>query len=238
MSGFAGSSISNFPIPPVLLEEQHRDFATVVFLREPIADYEELMRSNSTTFKLEWPSNLVFYYQDKIVTENGCHLTQAWQIVGRNSFAQIFDAVKNRTLGMALELQSSLGADLPADKITAQVAASIERTVTNNIYGGINVIASGASNVSSSVSQTNQGLRATDIAQLTHVLREGGLSENEVGELSKAIEEDAPQRFGKRTSEWVKTTGSKLLVGGIKVSSAVAQSVITEYLKQHFGLTT
>jgi hypothetical protein len=237
MSGPFGASISNFPIPSMLLKEQHRDFATTIYLKEPIGSYEELMRSDCEDFQVEWPADLVLYYQRTIRTRNGCCLAQASQSVGKSAFAQVFDAVRNRTLSMALEIRASLGgSDKELDNVSPQAAAKIERTVTTNIYGGVNVIASGQSQVNSTVSQTQNTISAGDKEQLGAALRSTGLPESSVSELSKAIEQDGGSRLGDRVKSWIKENAPKALVGGVKVASSVAQSVLTEYLKQYYGL--
>src|ERR1017187_8292218 len=108
-SGPFGSSVSNMSIPSYLMDEIHRHFATTVYFRDSLSSYEELMRSNHDTFRLDWPGDLILIYQHKIKTQNGCHLAQAWQDIGKSSFAQLFDAVRNRTLKLALEIRASIG---------------------------------------------------------------------------------------------------------------------------------
>ena len=71
---------------------------------------------------------------------------------------------------------------------------------------------------------------------LARVLREGGLSGNDIQGLSDAIERDSPDQFGTKTKSWIKSAGSKLLVGGVSIGSAAAQAVLTEYLKHFFGI--
>ncbi len=235
MSGHFGAQISNFPVPSFLLEEQHRHFATDVALLEPIASYEELMKSDSTLFQMNWPADLCMYYQNKVVTQNRCHLVHAWQEVPRSAFAQLFDAVKNRTLGLALELQGSLGEE-PLERVKLGKAEEIERSVVNNIYGGVNVIASGRSRVQNNNTDVNNTNSSIDREHLSRLLEDGGLSESDIDSLHKAVDADKPQKIGLETREWLRTTGSKLLVGGVKVTSTVAQAVVTEYLKQHFGV--
>jgi hypothetical protein len=229
--------IKNFPVAPAFLEEQHRDLATTVRLREPLSSYEELMRSDCTDFAVEWPANLVLYYQRRIQTENGCYLVDARQSVPRSAFAQVFDAVRNRTLNMALEIRASLGgSDAELENVSKQAAAQVERTITTNIYGGVNVIASDRSQVSSTVSNVQNVISPGNEAQLKAALRSTGLPEESLRDLSEAIREDRGQKLGTRVMNWIKEAAPKAIVGGVKIGSAAAQSVFTEYLKQFFGL--
>jgi hypothetical protein len=237
MSGPFGSSINNFPIPSILLEQNHRHLATTVYLLEAIGSYEELMRAKHDTFRVEWPADFVLFYQRKIRTKDGCHLVQAWQDVGKSSFAQVFDAVRNRTLSMALEIRASLGdKDESLDHVSPQAASQIERSVTNNIFGGINVIASGHSSVNSTVSQTSSSITAGDKEQLETALRRTGLPESSLNDLSKAIQQDGSANMGSRVQAWIKENAPKALIGGVQLGAQVAKPVLTELLKQYFGL--
>lgn len=237
MSGPFGMSINNFSIPSMLMREQHRDFATTAYLREAISAYEELMRANSDGFKIEWPADLVLLYQKEIRTQNGCHLAQAWQPLSKGKVAEVIDAVRNRTLNMALEIRTSLGGDdNELDKASSQAAASIERTVTNNIYGGVNVIASGRSSINSSISNVLNTIQTGDKEKLDTALRSLGIPDSSLNDLSTAIHQDGGTKLGSRVKAWVRENAAKALVGGVKVGASAAQSVITEYMKQFFGL--
>jgi len=238
MSGPFGSSVSNVPIPSYLLDEQHRHFATTVYLSEPLSSYEELMRSENGTFRMEWPGDLILLYQDRIKTQNGCHLAQAWQDVGKNAFAQLFDAVRNRTLKMALEIRSSIGdSDERLDDVSPQTAAMIERSVTTNIYGGVNVIASDRSHVTSSVNQGAQIITSGNEEQLHNALKNASVPDSDIAELKRAIEQDGPNNLGARVKTWIADNAPKAVIGGIRVGTAVAQSVLTAYLMQYYGLS-
>jgi hypothetical protein len=225
------------PIPSTLLSENHRHFATTVYLCDSLSTYEELMRADHSTFRVEWPSDLILIYQHKIKTQNGCHLAQAWQEVGKSAFAQLFDAVRNRTLKLALEIRASIGnKDETLDNVSPQAAAMIEHSVTTNIYGGVNVNASGHSIVSSTVTQNSTSITAGDKEQLEAALRQTGISDSSLSELSKAIVHDGSSKMGKGVQAWIKENAPKALVGGIKLGTQIAQPVLTELLKQYFGL--
>jgi len=236
LSGPFGATVNNLPVPVALLDKEHQSFATTVELREQIGFYEEMMRSDSSSFKIEWPADLVLYYQDRIVTQNGCHLAHAWQPISRGTIAQLFESVRNRTLATALEIRSSLkGTDLELNEVSSQTAAKIERTVTNNIYGGVNVIASGHSSVSSSVTQAHNRIPPANKEQLSAAIVAAGLPESSAYELEKAIQQDGGTTIGSRVNAWINENAPKVLVGGVKIATSVAQAVLTDYLKQYFG---
>ena len=235
-SGPFGSAIRNLPIAPYLLEEKHRRLAEYVELREAIANYEELMRSNSKHFEMPWPQDLVLYYQDRLQTQNGCVIVQAWQSIGRNAFAQVFDAVKNRTLALCLELQGEVSEEAVVDPKVPAVAEQIQKSVTNNIYGGVNVIASDQSKVDRSTMQIHQSGPAITLETLQSTLKQAGFDATETEQLRAAIEEDKPVSFGKRTQAWISAAAPKFLVNGAKVAAPIAREIVTGLVKQHLGL--
>jgi hypothetical protein len=236
MSGPFGSGVKNMPIAPSFLEKQHRIVATHAYLREPIANYEELMRSDQNTFRIPWPQDLVVYYQGRISTENGCELVEAWQLIGRSSIAQIFDAVKNRTLGLCLELQNELGEGSIPSNVDAVVASQIQKTVTNNIYGGVNVIASDDSSVMQPDMRSEKTINITNFSTLRAALENGGITPSETSELELAIKGDKPAKFGERTKRWIKTAGSKFAISGVKLAAPIAKDVVTGLIKEHLGI--
>jgi hypothetical protein len=162
-SGPFGSGVNNLPIAAVMLEESHRRFATNLPLQEAVSTYEDLVKREDSTVGIEWPADLIMYYQDTIVTANGCHLVQAWQALDRSAFAQIIDVVRNRALSMALDIRRSIGkSDEELENVSLQEAAKVERSVIQNIYGGNNFFSSDNSRISSENTRNETSITAND----------------------------------------------------------------------------
>jgi AbiTii len=237
MTGPFGSGIKNFPIPPALLDKEHVRYATKVYLTASVSEYEELLRSKSDGFKLEWSANLTLYYQDRIETQNGCCLAHAWQQVGRSAFVRVLEAVRNRTLNLALDIQASVGqTDKELERITPESAAMVEKTVNNYIYGGTNVLASGQSHISGNIQQTQNTINTGQRDQLDSALRMLGLSQTDIDQLSVAIKTDHPQKMGSRVMEWIKHSAPSVAVGGVKLVATLGQNILVEYLKMYYGI--
>src|SRR5216684_2213478 len=108
-SGRFQSALQNWPIPPALLEEKHRDFAQKVYLVQAISVYEDVaLRSDDGTIQYDWPPNLVLYYQNRIKFNQPMVLNYARQTVSKHSVIELVDTIRNRTLNMALEFQAEL----------------------------------------------------------------------------------------------------------------------------------
>jgi hypothetical protein len=62
------------------------------------------------------------------------------------------------------------------------------------------------------------------------------VSEPELKELSGAVNQDG-KTMGANVAGWIKKTAPKVISGGVKVGFAIGQPLLTEFLKQYFGLT-
>ena len=85
------------------------------------------------------------------------------------------------------------------------------------------------------VQQQQLNIVSGDWEQLAHVLRNAGLAEREIAELSTAIKQD-DQKIGSSVKDWMKKTAPKVLSSGVKIGASVGQALLLEYLKQYLGL--
>jgi hypothetical protein len=233
--GIAGSSLKNYPLPAYLLKENHRDYATRVFLAQAIGALEDVVcNGNDRNLHFQWPADLITLYQEEFEMENGMVLASAKQVLSTSAVAGLLDNIRNRTLNMALELQSELGTE-DLTKITAAEIEKVERTITTNIYGGTNIIASGHSQVNTSITQN--AINVGDRSQLHEALRKTGLTDNDLNDLTEAEKADGDRKMGTRVLEWIKKNGSKAAIGGVKLGAEVTKTVLTAYIKQYMGLS-
>jgi len=232
-SGPFGSGWNYLPIPPAVLEKEHQQFALRVPLFQAISAYEDMVSnsSNSGSITVQWPANLVLYYQSKI--SPGMSLIAAYQEISRGSLVEMLDAVRNRTLNMALELKTELGEVQDVSMVSGAHAVQIERVVVSNIGGNV-YVSTGQSNMNATTIQ-QQSIVAGDWEHLAKVLRNSGLSGPELDELSTAVKEDG-RTMGTKVKGWIAKTAPKVLSGGVKIGAAIGQSLLTEYLKQYCGL--
>jgi|HubBroStandDraft_5_1064220.scaffolds.fasta_scaffold07499_4 hypothetical protein len=87
----------------------------------------------------------------------------------------------------------------------------------------------------SAISIQQQNIAAGDWEQLAKVLRNSGMSEPELDELSTAITEDG-QSMGSKVKGWISKNAPRVLSGGVKIGAAIGQTLLTEYLKRYCGL--
>ena len=226
-------------IPSAVLEQQHRHHAELVYVSQPICSLEELLDlSNTDSLSIPWDQNMVAYYQQKI--QRGWQLFSAEQKVPKSAIAGVIDTVRTRVLNMALEIQSEVGdRDEDLKKITPEESKKVDQTIVNNIYGGNVYVAAGNSTMSATTVQQQQlNIVAGDWGHLERALKDAGVDEPELKELSSALQSDGNQKLKKDGSvmKWIKSTAPKVLTGGVKIGTEVGKAVLTEMLKQYLGL--
>lgn len=87
----------------------------------------------------------------------------------------------------------------------------------------------------SSLTVQQHSITVGDWEQLERVLRNSGLSQSEIDELSGVVEQDG-KKMGSGVVEWIKKNAPKAISGGVQIGAAVGQTLLTEYLKQYYGL--
>jgi AbiTii len=230
--GPLGPMINDQPLAAFVLEPEHRHFATKARLVQPIAAYEMELGEKDMPC-IEWPANLTAMYQRKFI--KGFTLSRARQEIPPSAFVGLRDTVRNRIVKFALEIKDELGT--VNDDISAIPPTKVEQSVTNNIYGGTNVIA-GTAHHFAQIGEVN--VTQGDFGSLSTALRQLGVGEQDLGELKKAIGHDNTQQdarsLGQKTGEWVRVAAAKVGASALKIGGNVAEAVITQWLRQYLGL--
>jgi hypothetical protein len=218
-------------IASVSLEENHRHFAEIVKLWEPISAYEHTIKQRGTLV-YEWNSNMVGFYQDRL--SDDFRLVNAWQEVTKGTIVGLLDVIRTRILEMALEIKSTVGeTDDALRHVEPAKVESVNQTIINHI--GTMVVAGGNANVRSNIQNT--AIMVGDWKQLEAALKNLSVPDAELTQLSEAVKLDGPQKMGSKTMEWIKTAAPKVLIGGVKVGVEVGKAVLTDLIKRHLGLS-
>ena len=230
-SGPAGAWIPQRPLPLGILEEKHRKWLTTKFVH-PIASYDVGGTDEKHNATIPWSPDLIVHYQAKFI--QGYALSQAWQEVPASLLIALCEEVRNRLLRFALEIREELGNvdDKPKDLPIRQVDAA----VVNYIYGGSNVIAGAASDFTQiGTIQISEG----DLVGFANSLKRLGIAQDDVEEATMVLVEDGKPKasaVGRKASEWIKNVSSKLGDAGLKIGTAAAQQLITQWVMQYWGL--
>lgn len=233
-----GAAYLRHPIPSLMLREEHRNFAEQVSLVQSVSAYADAVKdpeASGSVLHFNWDPNLVVLYQSRLMT-GGFNLHAAWQEVPVSAIAEMLDAIRNRTLNMALQLKDELGTSYTElRKIESkEKEASIQNIIFQNTGGSTNVSFGEGSVDASGQMQVliNQG----DRKALDEVLTKAGVDAGALQKLTEAIQEDGGKKPGSKVGEWIKSNAGKVLSGGVKVGVSIGQQLLTEWLKQHYGM--
>jgi hypothetical protein len=222
-------------IPALAMEEAHRKFAMVVHLREPVNAYETslaaLKSEKGRVLAYAWDANLIGYYQETFI--EGHALVNAWQEVPLGVVAGMLDTIRTRVLNMALELRSEIGesdSDLKKVKQDSAEAEKVNNIVLTQIFGGTVYMAAGQQTVNV------QNIAVGNWEDLKRALGSFGIAQDELDKLSEDIQQDG-KTLGTRVKAWISRNAAKVFDRGLQVGTSVGTTILTEYLKRHFGIT-
>jgi hypothetical protein len=228
-----GGTLKEQPLNPLVMNPEHRHYATDARLNAPIASYEIGANEDVTSNPIiPWPPAVTAHYQTKFI--KGWALNRAWQELPNSVIVGLVATVRNRILRFALELRSELGS--VNDDIAKLPSAAVDQTVINYIYGAHNVFAGTAQKVTQI---ENFIVKEHDLNSLKHAMSTLGLAESDVAELIGAIADDSTEgghTFGDRTKAWFKALPGKLASGAVNVSVDVAKAAAKQWLLQYFGI--
>lgn len=224
------AQLNSHIIPPVALEKEHRQLAERVYLLQSISAYADVVNgatSRDRNLILSWPANMVAYYQEKL-RQNGYVCHAAWQELPVNALVELIDTVRNLTLNMALGIKDELGTSYAhLNRIKPEEIERVKSVVINNLGGNValgDVDASGSTVII-----------AGDRKTLDAALTKAGMNQTDLTELSEAIHADGNE-VGSKVTKWIGDKAEKLLIGGVKMATSIAQQVLTDMLMQHCGL--
>jgi AbiTii len=221
----------NYIIPSVAMEEQHRMYADSLPLGQSVSAYADLIsKATAGVFVFPWPSNLIAYYQDKLMQGDYiCH--SAWQEIPTNVLVEVLETVRTRTLNMALQIKDELGTSYADLNKAKAKEAEIQNIVINNVGN----VAFGNASVGASA----QTIVVGDRNMLDAALTKAGLDQTDLNELSEAILVDGgtkPDKPGTKLDSWIQSKAGKIVIGGAKVGMSIGQQLLTDWLLIHAGL--
>lgn len=201
-----------------------------IYFNESIAELEQLAQSDSDPRQV-WPTSAVAKLEQwsqegraPRVEMHGIHSVE--KIITRPMIHGVIDAVRNKALMLALDLQSDfpdageLGGPTVQDK---EVGNVVKYHFETHIHGGTNTVGQGE-NITQAVT-VGQGKNVTqnvtvnqgDSEALMLALEKLGLALEDRKELGEALEKD-----GDKPGSAVKEFLAKLAKGAIKIAGAVA----------------
>lgn len=166
---------------------------------------------------------------------NDAHCFGAWGEVGTAALMGIIDAVRNRVLEFSIELwkkEPTLGAPgLPLKPEARDVATQIFQTF----------VTGGMANVVGSAHQSNLSFEfgRGDMAALTALLAENGVSRTDIADLASALQAEPTTRqgaFGQRVAGWIAKMVAKAADGSWNIGIGAAGELLAQALSKYYGM--
>lgn len=217
---------------PVNIAPEHRKSLSKVFVFESVSKIKELTAVRD--------GESIHYYlspeRESAVMRAQEYPMRPVRIVSVGTLTAVLEAVRNRVLEWALELEErgviGHGFSFSAEERSAAMSSNIRienfQGVLGNVSGG-------------TVSQTNSlSIQSSNFDSLAKYLIEQGVERNEVKELEVAISSDphpeSSTKLGPKVSNWVGKMISRAASGGWDVGVAVAGGLLTSAIAKFYGL--
>ena len=135
-AGPFGSRVENMPIPQLSVDERLRDGWLFNFaFTEPVAAYEEALRTDQADLKAPWPAEGLVVARPRVLEAMEC--MTAWRVVPRGLVVGVVEGVRNRLLEFVLELKREApeAGDVPASELPLS-KDRVTQIVNMTIYAG------------------------------------------------------------------------------------------------------
>ena len=152
-SGSFQSGLRNADIPMSCMPENFREDLSCAYLVEPIAAIESLIKNTSGgLLQIPWDPDLTARFGDKIYSDMNC--MQAWKVIPLTALLSVTEAVRNRVLNFALEIeaQSPDAGEAPVNS-SPLPQEKVQHIFNTYITGDVQNVAAGNTSVSQSVIQ-------------------------------------------------------------------------------------
>ncbi len=235
--GSFGRSGKNIPIPPSCIPEEYRDFLTKAYFMDAVSYYSNLLgNTDKSTFAENWPTDYLPAFGSEIVEDMNC--IGAWKVIPAGSIASLLDTVRNRVLSFTLNIEAE-APDAGETEPKVQPIANERVTQIFNTYiqGDVTNLATGSQ---PTIESTQVTIVKSDLNSLKDYLSSIGLEEQDISELTEAIDADENLRnqndLGSGVKSWLSKMGSKAGTSSWNVAKTVATQLLIKALSQYYGL--
>ena len=235
-----GSGVRNAPVPPYLIEQYAGEQWTNYQMRDSVAAIEDLvLRAGQGSGTLEVAvADLILLLQGKIYSDYSCNEVRG--TISRSSLMAIRHSVRSKVLDFTLELEKQFPIAASIDFGTELRPANIDSHAVGQLYQ--QTIYGDVTNVSNKVegNQIAVSVRSRDVETLIDYLENAGILREDASELAQIVASEPPDSpespFGEIAKKWLGKNLKKALDGTWKIGISSASSVLTEAVKNYYGL--
>lgn len=239
-SGYAGSGLRNANIPLSCIDNKFRKTLEKSNCAQPISAYVDLLSSpkGDGTFQEPWPNDLVALVGGGIYQYMNC--LGAWKVIPRGAIVSLVDAVRNRILNFALQIEAEApnAGEAPLNKPPLP-QERVTQVFHTHIYGNVGNIAKGSQYVTQSATVT---VSSGSLDQLKQFLKSIGIKDSAITELEAAIEADDPKEvaktktLGERVNGWLGSVFSGIAQGTVTLVENVNANLIAQAILMYYGI--
>jgi len=174
-SGPFGKQLRNAPIPTMCLPEDFREFFQEVELSGPIASIQAMITQGEGGVLHEpWPADFVALVGRDIY--QGMNCLEAFKIVPNAALVAVLDAVRNRVLTFALDIEALNPDAGEAEPNTRPIPETqVQQVVHNTFNGPVQNVATGNSGSVFQVAGNQHQNDAATLAELLKAIQSAGV---------------------------------------------------------------
>lgn len=186
-SGPFQSGIRNADIPLSCIPEKFHESLSHAYLTQPVAAMESLIKDSlKGTVQEPWNPDLVAYVGRNIYSGMCC--MQAWKVIPTSSLVAALDAVRNRVLNFALEIEaeSPTAGEAPVNS-SPLPQERVHQIFNTYITGNVQNVATGSTNVNQNATSNIENEKL--FTELLNALISSRADKETIAEFAATIEE-------------------------------------------------
>ncbi|MFC4686582.1 hypothetical protein ACFO4P_06505 [Epilithonimonas pallida] len=246
----AGWNRHNGILPVSMLEKPYNEVFQYVRVKEGIAAIEkmrnETLQNDSGELCTSFPMEILSILQEPArklyKSDVRMDVIGASLCTNENIVVEIPNAIRTKLLDFAMSIAKEFGYSIEIEtfnknsELNNQTINNYMSTTINNNGDG-NLINTGDHNQIDNKVQINKG----DLTRLQNELRNQGIEEADIEEITTIIAEEEPDfennRLGTKANGWIAGILNKSLNGVGKISTAVSANLLASLLKTYIGMS-
>lgn len=237
-SGAFGSGMQNAPIPSILIKEHCGEHWVNFEMRQSVAAIDNLLTGDeSGTLTLD-ASNLILLLQGKVYEDMACNSVTG--TLSKASLVELQYAVRSKILELTIELERKIPAAIDvaigaSDPLSVADTKTVAQITQHIIQGDVTNIHN-----SGDIAAVTLNVAKGDVSGLAKALTGKGLPLADAQELAAIAEREQPASdadpMGADAKSWLREKLEKGAAEAWNMGKPVAQKIITEAIKQYYGL--
>lgn len=233
-AGPFGVQIKNATIPPGNIPASIRDGITEYHCRQGLSVVEKTAAPYDGASSLKVPlGKYAPTIGENVFEDMVC--VDVWGIFSASNLQVVLDAVRNKILDFALQLDKELPVNAIVEK-PGEVSHAVSQVFNTVVYGNMSGVVGAATNSEIHATTITSG----DLQGMLDSLAAKGVPKEDLEELVAAVKEDPKpshtDKYGPQVTGWVGKMMKKAAQGTWDIGVAAAGGLLSEVLMRFYGL--